>query len=156
MVEVSSTHRSPSHKCAVQCCDRINKDCLLHLESTRNVGRATCSQGEVEERRRAVAATGLRPSQRCCRRPPSENSVRLRSRGLGFIKARRHANGERPAPLLRSGADMARPGDETTRSRARIPKSDIVRSYNGRHSLRRAPEGGSRVDGRADVGGVGS
>ena len=87
MVGVSSTHLSSSHKRAARCRDRVNKDCLLHIESTRNVGRGTCSQAEVEERRRAVAATGLWPSQRCCRRPPSENSVRLRCRGHGIIKA---------------------------------------------------------------------
>ena len=61
--------------------------CTLSQRGTSR--RGACSQGEVEERRRAVAATGLRPSQRCCRRPPSENSVRLRSLGLGFIKAAR-------------------------------------------------------------------
>ena len=53
------------------------------------------------------------------------------------------------------GADMARPGDETTRSRARTPKHDVIPSYDGRRGLRRALEGGHRMDGRADVGGVG-
>ena len=44
---------------------------------------------------------------------------------------------------------------ETTRSRARTPKSDIVRSYVGRHNLRRAPGGGHRMDGSARIGAVG-
>ena len=50
---------------------------------------------------------------------------------------------------------VERTGVETTRSRARTAKSDIIRSYDGRHGLRRAPEGGRRVDGSARVGAVG-
>ena len=50
---------------------------------------------------------------------------------------------------------VERTGVETTRSRARTPKSDIIRSYDGRHGLRRAPEGGRRMDGSARIGGVG-
>ena len=69
--------------------------------------------------------------------------------------SRRHDNGEDERRRFYVGADMARPGDETTRSRARIPKSDNIQSYDRRHGLRRAPEGGRRMDGRADVGGVG-
>ena len=44
---------------------------------------------------------------------------------------------------------------ETTRSRAWTSKSDIVRSYDGRHGLRRAPGGGRRMDGSARIGAVG-
>ena len=87
MVDVSSIDHSPSNERAVQCHDRVNKNSLLQLETTRNVGRGTPGQGEVEERRRAVAATGLRPSYGCYRRPPSENPVRVRRYVHGFIKA---------------------------------------------------------------------
>ena len=44
---------------------------------------------------------------------------------------------------------------ETTRSRARTSKSDIVRSHDGRHGLRQAPGGGRRMDGSARIGAVG-
>ena len=52
-------------------------------------------------------------------------------------------------------AHVERTGVETMRSRARTLKSDIVRRYDERHGLRRAPEVGRRVDGRARIGGVG-
>ena len=44
---------------------------------------------------------------------------------------------------------------ETTRPRAQTSKSDIVRSYDGRHGLRQAPGGGRRMDGSARIGAVG-
>ena len=46
-------------------------------------------------------------------------------------------------------------GVETTCSRARISKSDIIQSYDKCLGLWRAPEGGRRVDGRARIGSVG-
>ena len=52
-------------------------------------------------------------------------------------------------------AHVERTGVETTRSRARTPKSDIIRSYDKRHGLRRAPEDGRLMDGSARVGIVG-
>ena len=52
-------------------------------------------------------------------------------------------------------AHVERTGVETTRSRARPSKSDIIRSYDRRHGLWRAPEGGRRVDGRPRVDAVG-
>ena len=48
-------------------------------------------------------------------------------------------------------AHVERTGVETMRSRARTLKSDIVRRYDERHGLRRAPEGGRRVDRRARI-----
>ena len=45
---------------------------------------------------------------------------------------------------------------ETARWRALTLKPDVIRSYDERHGLRRAPEVGRRVDGRARIGGVGS
>ena len=44
-------------------------------------------------------------------------------------------------------AHVERTGVETTRSRARTPKSGIIRSYDKRHGLRRAPEDGRLMDG---------
>ena len=46
---------------------------------------------------------------------------------------------------------------ETARWRALTLKTDVIRSYDERHGLRRAPEVGRRVDGRAriGIGGVG-
>ena len=42
---------------------------------------------------------------------------------------------------------------ETARWRALTLKTDAIRSYDERHGLRRAPEVGRRVDGRARIGG---
>ena len=44
---------------------------------------------------------------------------------------------------------------ETARWRALTLKTDVIRSYDERHGLRRAPEVGRRVDGRARIGSVG-
>ena len=52
-------------------------------------------------------------------------------------------------------AHVERTGVETMRSRARMPKSDIIQSYDKCLGLWRAPEGGRRVDGRARIGSVG-
>ena len=41
---------------------------------------------------------------------------------------------------------------ETARWRALTLKTDVIRSYDERHGLRRAPEVGRRVDGRSRIG----
>ena len=83
--------------------------------------------------RRSDAADGLQAKIRCV-----YDAVDMGS-------SRRHANAERPAPLLRwslHGSDRRRDHALT-----RTSKSDIIRSYDGRHGLRQAPEGGRRMDG---------
>ena len=52
-------------------------------------------------------------------------------------------------------AHVERTGVETTRSRVRTPKSGIIRNYDKRHGLHRAPEDGRLMDGSARVGIVG-
>ena len=55
----------------------------------------------------------------------------------------------------RAHVERTATGVETTRSRVRTPKSGIIRSYDKRHGLRRAPEDGRLMDGSARVGIVG-
>ena len=152
----SSLHRAPTAADA-----RIGPRVRLWPLSLCLGGPGEPSGGSVRPRGRPLRPDGVRTA-------PMRAWTDLPGKGKGLTSKRKsgacttpwtwvHQGGmttENERRRFYVGADMARPGDETTRSRARTPKSDNIReALDRRHGLRRAPEGGRRMDGRADVGG---